>query len=208
MTTLSKPLNEFNALDKYLSAHGTRFVCNEGESIAAEGDQTQNYTIVIQQGIISLSRKYNDVLLGFADAPFIAGLSAGAIKNTSDYILMAEGECSGYYLPADATLALLEQGGLWREAFYWMTWQHRLLEKRDIHLVGTSNYNQIRSTLLTMAQWDDALRSRIGVINYIQRRTRVSRSVIAEVLSALRRGSYIEMHKGKLVNINRLPYDY
>lgn len=208
MTKLDKPLEEFNKLDKHLSSYGTHFICQEGESFPFSDELAQNYTIIIQKGVVSLSRKYNDVLLGFACAPFIIGLSAHAIKNPDQYTLSAESECTGYYLPASETLSQLEQGGLWRDAFYWLTWQHRMLEKRDMHLIGTSNYNQIRSTLLTMAQWDDALRSRIGVINYIQRRTRVSRSVIAEVLSALRRGSYIEMHKGKLVNINRLPYDY
>ncbi|POP46912.1 transcriptional regulator [Superficieibacter electus] len=208
MTTPCKPLNEFSVLDKHLSLHGTRFTCHEGEPFPFSDEQTHNYTIVFQRGIISLSRKYNDILLGFASAPFIVGLSADAIENASDYVLQAESECSGYYLPASETLSILEKEGIWREAFYWLTWQHRMLEKRDMHLVGTSNYNQIRSTLLTMAQWDETLRSRIGVINYIQRRTRVSRSVIAEVLSALRRGSYIQMHKGKLVNVNRLPYDY
>jgi DNA-binding IscR family transcriptional regulator len=46
------------------------------------------------------------------------------------------------------------------------------------------------------------------VLNFIQQRTRISRSVIAEVLSALRKGDYIKMEKGKLVGITRLPYDY
>lgn len=59
-----------------------------------------------------------------------------------------------------------------------------------------------------MAEWDEALRARIGVMNYIQRRTQISRSVIAEVLAALRQGNYIEMQKGKLVSINHLPHDY
>ncbi|MCM2953495.1 helix-turn-helix domain-containing protein, partial [Escherichia coli] len=39
-------------------------------------------------------------------------------------------------------------------------------------------------------------------------RTRISRSVVAEVLAALRKGGYIEMNKGKLVAINRLPSEY
>ena len=73
---------------------------------------------------------------------------------------------------------------------------------------STSSYAQIRATLLTMAKWDDALRARIGVMAYIQRRTLISRSVIAEVLAALRQGDYIRMEKGKLVCINRLPLDY
>ena len=48
----------------------------------------------------------------------------------------------------------------------------------------------------------------IGVMNYIHQRTRISRSVVAEVLAALRKGGYIEMNKGKLVAINRLPSEY
>lgn len=79
---------------------------------------------------------------------------------------------------------------------------------RDRQLIGTNHYQQIRSTLLTMIDWSDDIRSRIGVLNYIQQRTRISRSVIAEVLSALRKGEYIEMNKGKLVNITRLPTHY
>lgn len=59
-----------------------------------------------------------------------------------------------------------------------------------------------------MAQWDETLRMRVGVMNYIQRRTRISRSVVAEVLAALRQGNYINMVRGKLVSINRLPAEY
>ncbi len=71
-----------------------------------------------------------------------------------------------------------------------------------------NSYDQIRATLMTMIEWDEELRSRIGVMNYIHQRTRVSRSVVAEVLAALRKGNYIEMNKGKLISINRLPSEY
>jgi len=82
------------------------------------------------------------------------------------------------------------------------------MEIRDKQLVGNNSYSQIRSTLLDMAQWDETLRMRVGVMNYIQRRTRISRSVVAEVLAALRQGNYINMVRGKLVSINRLPAEY
>jgi DNA-binding FadR family transcriptional regulator len=45
-------------------------------------------------------------------------------------------------------------------------------------------------------------------MSYIQRRTRISRSVVAEVLAALRQGKYITMERGKLVSVNRLPAEY
>lgn len=80
-----------------------------------------------------------------------------------------------------------------------------MLELRDLQLIGNNSYDQIRATLISMMKWDDVLRSRIGVMNYIHQRTRISRSVVAEVLAALRKGGYIEMNKGKLVSINRLP---
>ncbi len=59
-----------------------------------------------------------------------------------------------------------------------------------------------------MASWDIELRSQIGVINYIQTHTHISRSVIAEMLSALRKGNYIEMQKGKLIAVHKLPLNY
>ena len=89
-----------------------------------------------------------------------------------------------------------------------MTWQIRMLELRDQQLVGTNHYQQIRSTLFMMMSWDENIRGRIGVLNYIQQRTGISRSVIAEVLSALRKGYYIQMEKGKLVGVTRLPSEY
>jgi hypothetical protein len=58
-----------------------------------------------------------------------------------------------------------------------------------------------------MSDWDEQLRARWGYSVHSAAHG-VSRSVIAEVLSALRKGNYIEMYKGKLLKINRLPYEY
>ncbi|MDF3007154.1 MAG: hydrogen peroxide resistance inhibitor IprA, partial [Enterobacter kobei] len=140
---------------------------------------------------IALERQNNPLLLGVVASPGIVGLGVGAMPTQEQYHLHVETACRGYHLPASTTLQLLEKHQLWRDAFYWMTWQHRALEARDRQLIGTSSYTQIRATLLTMAKWDDVLRARIGVMAYIQRRTLISRSVIAEVLAALRQGDYI-----------------
>jgi DNA-binding FadR family transcriptional regulator len=82
-----------------------------------------------------------------------------------------------------------------------------MMESRDGQLVGIT-YSQIRSTLLVI--WRSGMKrcAKIGVMNYIQRRTRISRSVVAEVLAALRQGNYINMSRGKLVSINHLPAEY
>lgn len=204
----SKPHGEFISLDKHLAPRGISFRLLPGLSVLPEGRSLHDTTVVLQHGAVSLRRDENRVLFGLVQGPSIFGLAAAASQMHCQYTLTAESECQGYYLSAKDTLQCLGRYDLWREAFYWMAWQTRLLEMRDKQLVGTSHYHQIRSTLLTMQSWNDNIRSRIGVLNYIQQRTRISRSVIAEVLSALRQGDYIRMEKGKLVAVTRLPYDY
>ncbi len=121
---------------------------------------------------------------------------------------MAQTPCTGFYLPASTACEIIQEAQLWQEAFCWLSWLNHLLGKRDIQLVGNNSYSQIRAMLINMAEWDDTLRSKIGVMNHIQRSTRISRSVVAEVLAALRQGNYINMSRGKLISINRLPTDY
>jgi CRP-like cAMP-binding protein len=208
MISLHKPLAEFYLLDKCLSPHGSFFDLPENTVLTFDNVNPGDVAIFFEQGEIAISRKYNDVLLGIAQAPFINGLSASMVAQPTEYIYTTQSICTGYYLPSEKVLALLDENQLWREAFAWLTWWHRLAETRDIQLIGSSTYDQIRSTLLTMADWDETLRSRVGVMYYIQRRTGISRSVIAEVLSALRKGNYIVMYKGKLLKVNRLPFDY
>ena len=208
MPYLSKPLSEFFTLDKKLSQQGTRFTLTAGQTFIPPDCAFNDITIVIQHGAVSLHRNESNVLYGIVQNPAIFGLAAAVNKIKNDYMLVAETDCRGYYLPAIDTLQCLDRYHLWREAFYWMTWQTRMLELRDKQLIGTNHYHQIRSTLLMMMAWDERIRTRIGVLNFIQQRTRISRSVIAEVLSALRKGDYIKMEKGKLVSITRLPYDY
>lgn len=208
MSSSSKPIDEFMALDKKLSQMGTCFQIAAGELILPANCTMNDSTVVIQQGVVSLHRSEGNILYGILQSPSIFGLAAAANAIRNDYTLVAESDCRGFYLPSRETLKCLDRYQLWREAFYWMAWQTRMLEMRDRQLIGTNHYQQIRSTLLTIIDWSDDIRSRIGVLNYIQQRTRISRSVIAEVLSALRKGEYIEMNKGKLVNITRLPTHY
>lgn len=178
MPHLSKPLSEFFTLDKKLSQQGIRFTLAPGETFLPPNGTLNDITIVIQHGAVSLHRSESNMLYGIVQNPAIFGLAAAVNKIKNDYMLIAETDCRGYYLPAVDTLQCLDR------------------------------YHQIRSTLLMMMAWDERIRARIGVLNFIQQRTRISRSVIAEVLSALRKGDYIKMEKGKLVGITRLPYDY
>ncbi|MEF3092544.1 hydrogen peroxide resistance inhibitor IprA [Raoultella sp. WB_B2P2-3] len=207
MLSLSKPLNEFDQLDQCLSKYGTHFEFCSKKQMVFSNDIHCDKTVVILAGVISLRRGEN-ILVGIAQAPFIIGLADGVMKNEVKYKIMTEGECTGYHLPSSQAIKIIDQNNLWRDAFCWLVWHNRIMELRDLQLIGNNSYEQIRATLLSMIDWDEQLRFRIGVMNYIHQKTRISRSVVAEVLAALRKGGYIEMDKGKLVSINHLPSEY
>lgn len=83
---------------------------------------------------------------------------------------MTEGKCKGYHLPSSQALKIVEQNNLWRDAFCWLVWHSRIMEQRDLQLIGHNSYEQIRATLLSMIDWDEKLRFRIGVMNYIHQK--------------------------------------
>lgn len=208
MSVDAKPLSELSRLVQCLEVASTPFKATPQKIIVMDdkGDEPQTY--VIQTGIISIHRKSDDLLMGIAKAPFIYGLAAWMNDTHQEYEMVAHTPCSGFYLPASVSRQRIQQESLWQDAFCWLSWINHILGKRDMQLVGNNSYSQIRAMLLNMAEWDDTLRAKIGVMNHIQRSTRISRSVVAEVLAALRQGNYINMSRGKLVSINRLPTDY
>lgn len=203
MKVNAKPLSELSRLEQCLKVASTPFR-SAPQQIILNDDNDEPSTLVLQTGIIEIYRRADELLIGIATAPFILGLAAGM----QEYRVVAKNPCTGFYLPASTSLQLIQQSSLWKEAFCWLSWIKSILEKRDRQLVGNNSYLQIRAMLLNMAEWDETLRSKIGVMNHIQQSTRISRSVVAEVLAALRQGNYINMSRGKLVSINRLPTEY
>ncbi|MDT7011120.1 helix-turn-helix domain-containing protein [Enterobacter cancerogenus] len=208
MNVDAKPLSELSRLEQCLKVDGTPFKTAKQQRISQNVSGEEPYTFVIQSGIIEIYRQSDELLIGIARAPFIFGLTAGMNDNLKEYIMVTQTPCSGFYLPAVTARQRIQQEYLWREAFCWLSWVNYILAKRDMQLVGNNSYSQIRAMLMEMAEWDETLRSKIGVMNHIQRSTRISRSVVAEILAALRRGNYINMSRGKLVSVNRLPTEY
>ncbi|NUU67711.1 helix-turn-helix domain-containing protein [Enterobacteriaceae bacterium BIT-l23] len=208
MNRETKPIPEFTRLEQCLLASGVVFELSEQRVIYNDCYDEEFYTLVLQKGSVAIHRQQDDLLLEIVTAPFIFGLNEGMMESGMKYTLITQSACTGFYLPAQTARNIIQHSHLWREAFCWLSWINRLLEIRDGQLIGSNSYGQIRATLLDMANWDEVLRSQIGVMAYIQRRTRISRSVIADVLAALRKGNYINMKQGKLVSISHLPVEY
>ncbi|MFG6655132.1 helix-turn-helix domain-containing protein [Scandinavium sp. M-37] len=201
-----KPLSAFHVLDQHFFPMACSLTLHPQDSLSLKNDGA--VLTVIRQGTFKLERTQEDILVGISPSPMILGLPGLFDPRSESYQLTALTECDAYQLEGSLSKGILDRNQLWREAFQWVSWISKAQEARDVQLIGQNSYSQIRATLQVMSKWDEALRARIGVMNYIQQRTHISRSVIAEVLAALRAGNYIEMNKGKLTSVKRLPLEY
>jgi len=208
MLDLVKPLNHLEILRGHLCSSAISVNIAAGEELSFANEHGEQQYWFFKEGCLDVWRENNDIHVELLAAPVLISLSGDPIPSPLNYKLVTKTHCSGFRLSVHKALDIIEKKGLWKSFCHWQTYQMRWFEWRDAQFIGTSTYAQIRSTLLTMSSWDLDLRSQIGVINYIQAHTHISRSVIAEMLSALRKGGYIEMQKGKLVAVHKLPLNY
>lgn len=201
-----KPLSAFKKLDHHFYPHSSNFTLHPQDTLNMNTDAS--LITVVRQGTFKIERVEQNLLLAISLSPLIFGLSGLLFSPGVRYQLTALTQCEVYQLAGSQCEALIDEHQLWRDAFQWVSWMNKVQEARDVQLIGKSSYSQIRATLQVMSGWNESLRARVGVMNYIQQRTHISRSVIAEVLAALRAGNYIEMNKGKLISVKRLPLEY
>lgn len=208
MISFIKPVNYLEMMRTGLAPAAKNFDIPPKETIRFNDEKGEHYCWFLQHGSLSIYRESNELLLELVSSPVLLTFANDLIPTTQQYHMVTETRCKGFYLPVDLAFEQIDKHQLWKAYSHWQAWQMRIFEWRDACFTGASTYAQIRSTLLIMADWDKEIRSKIGVINFIQKRTHISRSVIAEILAALRKGNYIEMSKGKLIAVNRLPNNY
>jgi len=75
-------------------------------------------------------------------------------------------------------------------------------------LVARSAYSVVREFLLEINDLILYQNRDINVYDYIQEYTNLARSTIIKILSDLKKGKYIVVEKGKLINISSLPERY
>jgi len=204
----TKPLTQLESIRSRLVGVGKMFTEPADSDFSMFNEKGEALILFFSEGSILLHREKNDVLMELVSSPTLIGMANVFHKSHIEYRITTQTDCQGFSLPVSQAFEVIEKNKLWQQACHWTTYLLRSFEQRDANFVGATTYSQIRATLLLMDSWSPDLRARTGVINFIQKRTKISRSVIAEILSALRKGNYIEMEKGKLKSVSHLPSSY
>ncbi|POT60037.1 cytoplasmic protein [Citrobacter amalonaticus] len=218
------PAFAFSQKTKYLSAQQTLFdaLLPAGEPFSQPAhwvhqfspDQENANIILLDKGIISICHSGSNLYMSTAFSPSVLGLIDGYgfyynIPGRPQHYLYAETDCSGYFVPLNKFVETANTQELWHDVA--RTLAHRLLvmSAREQELVGVDSYLKVRALIIELWTYPKEYRMQINIVNFIQRRTALSRSRIMKFLSDLRIGGYISINRGKLESVlQKLPSAY
>ena len=101
---------------------------------------------------------------------------------------------------------VFRQQGLWEDVASLLSYHTAYLFYRDALVVQQKTYSVIRNHLEEMNLLPEESRMRVSILDYIQERTHLSRSSVLNVISALKKGDYIDYQRGGyLTTVKNLP---
>lgn len=165
------------------------------------------YIHIIVSGEIEFRRVSDELCVFTLQGQCIFGLSA-IFYNSSHMYALVRANTVVRTIKKDDFARLMTEKNLWPELSKVLSWYICLLSKRDDVLVARSAYSVVREFLLEINELIVHHQRDINVYDYIQEYTNLARSTIIKILSDLKKGQYIVVEKGRLINMTTLPEKY
>ncbi|HDR2792337.1 MULTISPECIES: helix-turn-helix domain-containing protein [Enterobacter] len=165
------------------------------------------YIHVIVSGEVEFRRVSDELCMFTLQGQCIFGLSA-IFYNSSHMYGLVRSNTVVRAIKKDDFARLMTEKNLWPELTKVLSWYICLLSKRDDVLVARSAYSVVREFLLEINELIVNHQRDINVYDYIQEYTNLARSTIIKILSDLKKGQYIVVEKGRLINMTSLPEKY
>ena len=166
-----------------------------------------NYVHLLLSGEIEIRRTSDELSMFNMNRPGFLGVAA-IYNEASHMYALARSTCTVRTIRRDEFEQLIGEKNLWKELSQILVWYINVLSKRDDVLVARSAYSVVREFLLEINELIVHQNRDINVYDYIQEYTNLARSTIIKILSDLKKGHYIVVEKGKLINITTLPERY
>lgn len=201
-----KPINDINKIISVVSEPSHVRTAKTRQVISTHTHQ-EPMTLLIHEGLLAAYRNSDQLLLRYFQAPIIVGINMLADMNDG-IVYKAYSEVRYEIQPRDIVLQKIEKADLWREMAYLFMFGIKRFSDAYQKSAGLSTYELIRINLLALMEEEEELRLAINVSDYIQDKTRLSRSRVMKILGDLRDGEYIDIKRGILIKVNKLPENY
>ena len=211
----AKPHLAIDTLFSAFSSFSQPFVLPPGEEFVFGLDKVGAKVVLLETGVCSYCRNDSDsrLLVSSLFAPSVVGLvdSYGVtydVPARPQHVMIADTECRGRTVLLTDFLKIADELDLWHDIARYLAYCLMVMSVRDRELVGVDSYFKVRSLLIEIWAYPEEYRQSINVLNFIQRRTGISRSRTMKILSELRKGDYISIESGRLIQLKKLPFAY
>ena len=163
---------------------------------------------IVERGEISVIRVSDGLLIGTSYDQNIFGMSEAIQPMRSHYL---RSEKSGIIFRVDASIGfdVIRTQNLWEDVSIVLSYYNGYLFYRDALVVQQRIYKIVRAYILEMAELSAESRLTVPILEYIQKRTHLSRSSILNAVQILTNGGYIEVKRGGyLLKAGKIPRDY
>lgn len=190
-----------------LDSHLRYQQCPVGKRITISAAHQPN-CYIIRKGALSLYRQPDDILIEFIEAPTLRGIIPVHESSRSIHILRVIEPAEIATLNKEDLYALLTEHNLWEPYARHLQLIASMAAEVLFKLVSPTVFEQVRYQLFELMSKPQTLRESITAENYIRGKTRLSRSAVMNVLSALKAGGYITILNGHLKEIKHIPAQF
>jgi CRP-like cAMP-binding protein len=192
----------FEKLSPYVSFDvvipGTRlYLFKEGES----------YCYLIRSGICKLHHGPDEILINTMYIPSIIGVG-GVLAANGALFLQTHTSAEVAIVKTQDIRQIIARFNLWEllsRHIYRVTNRFFMLSS---YLNSPTAYEILRFQMLELMDEPTEFRESISAAQYIQQKTRLSRSSIMKILSQLKQGGFVKLENGILKEICHLPLKY
>ncbi|AKE58374.1 helix-turn-helix domain-containing protein [Citrobacter farmeri] len=198
-----RPQHEMDTIIAALSGYEERTLKKWQKLTTTDSD----YIHIIVSGEVEFRRESDELCMFTVAGQCIFGLSSMFYHSTHMYGLVRANTVVRSIKKEDFIRELTEKN-LWKELTKVLSWYVCILSKRDDILVARSAYAVVREFLLEINDLIIQHKRDINIYDYIQEYTSLARSTIIKILSDLKKGNYIIVENGRLLNLTTLPEKY
>jgi CRP-like cAMP-binding protein len=204
----TKPVTEIISLQNVLYSSGVEIKLAVQEKLRLNDKELSVF--IVSHGCFSAYRSSDDHHITTLFSPAVFGLVDAfsmyynMMKDIGFYI-KAETVCYGLIVPIHVLIEKCDEYHLWHDLTKIMAHRMMTMSVREDEFVGNNAYSKIRVLLMELRLYPENIRSQINIAEFIQNRTKLSRSRTMGILSRLKEKKYIGINAGKLTFIGLLP---
>ncbi|POP41355.1 cytoplasmic protein [Superficieibacter electus] len=209
----SKPLDAIENVLQHFIPFSLPLSLSTGEIFPLGLEKEALRIVLLQEGICSFCHQKSQRQIGVVFAPSLLGLTDSYARsyNVSEWpqhYIVAETECTGYSILVSDFIKVADEQGLWHDIARILVQRLMAMSAREEEMIGVDSYLKVRTLLIEVWAYPENYRKQINILNFVQRRTNLSKSRIMKILSELKKGSYINIDSGKLIDLKKLPLAY